>query len=254
MKKLFSALLTSALLLGGAMLAQAETLQIYGPGGPLPAFRELAAAFEKEKSVTVNVTAGPTGKWLDQARRDADLIFSGSETMMSDFVVALDGLIQSEDVHPLYLRPLSMLVRPGNPKDIKSFKDITQAGVKIVVVNGAGQNGVWEDAAGRTGDIELVKAVRRNIVFFAKNSAEAKQYWTEKTDADVWLIWNIWQVANPKLAQAVPVDEAHVIYRDTGIAVTTHGKKKQAAQDFLNFAAGPRGKEIFAKWGWKTDK
>jgi len=60
--------------------------------------------------------AGPSAKWLDQAKANADLIFSGSETMMTDFVYAMDGQLSHQQVTPLYLRPLSILVRPGNPK------------------------------------------------------------------------------------------------------------------------------------------
>jgi accessory colonization factor AcfC len=33
-------------------------------------------------------TAGPTGKWLEQAKCDVDVVFSGSESMMSDLVTA----------------------------------------------------------------------------------------------------------------------------------------------------------------------
>jgi len=46
--------LTSA---GGAV-AQ-NVLHVYGPGGPAPAMKEAAAAFEKKGGVSVEVTAGP---------------------------------------------------------------------------------------------------------------------------------------------------------------------------------------------------
>ncbi|OZB51500.1 MAG: ABC transporter substrate-binding protein, partial [Thiomonas sp. 14-66-4] len=127
-----------------AALAQTPAvLKVYGPGGPAPAMKEAAAAFEKATGVKVDVTAGPTPKWIDAARADADLVYSGSETMMSDFVAAMNGQIDSADVIPLYLRPLSIPVRPGNPRRIRGFKDLLKPGVKVLVVNGAGQNGVW---------------------------------------------------------------------------------------------------------------
>ena len=127
-----------------AVLAQ-ETLYVYGPGGPAPAIKEAAAAFGKANGMKVEVTAGPTPSWIDKAKQNADVIFSGSETMMTDFSVAMEGRIVEKTVNPLYLRPMSILVRPGNPKHIKGFNDILKPGMKILVVNGAGQNGVWED-------------------------------------------------------------------------------------------------------------
>jgi hypothetical protein len=58
------------------------------------------------------VTAGPTPEWIDSARQNADLIFSGSEVMMSDFIAAMPD-IDPKTVEPLYLRASAILVRPG---------------------------------------------------------------------------------------------------------------------------------------------
>ena len=228
-----------------------QTLYAYGPGGPAPAMKEAAAAFEKKSGVKVEVTAGPTPQWLDKARVDADLVFSGSETMMTDFVVALPGQLDHQRVTPLYLRPLAILVRPGNPGHIKGVKDILKPGLKILVVNGAGQNGVWEDMAGRRGDLKTVIALRRNIAVYAKTSAEARQNWIDNPELDVWLIWNIWQVANPKLADTVAIEPDYAIYRDTGIAITTRAESKPAAQAFVDFLQSSEGARIFTGWGWQ---
>ena len=64
---------------------------------------------------------------------------------------------------------------------------VLEQGWKVLVVNGAGQNGVWEDAAGRKGDIETVRALRQNIEVYAMNSAEAKKAWSDKPEIDAWL-------------------------------------------------------------------
>ena len=256
------ALLRTSLLGAGLLLASATplalaenapSLKVYGPGGPAPAMKEAATAFEKATGIKVEVTAGPTPKWIDAARANADLIYSGSETMMSDFVTAMNGQLDSADVIPLYLRPLSILVRPGNPKHITGLTDLLKPGVKVLVVNGAGQNGVWEDAAGRLGDIRTVRALRKNIVAYPANSALARQAWIDQPDIDAWLIWNIWQVSNPKLAEQVAVEEPYRIYRDTGIAPTTRGKQLPASQQFIAFLQSPQGAAIFQRWGWMTN-
>lgn len=229
-----------------------ETLRAYGPGGPAPAMKEAAQAFEKKTGTKVEVTAGPTPQWKDQAKADADLIFSGSEHMMADFVKALEGAIVEESITPLYLRPLAILVRPGNPKGVKGAADLFRPGLKVMVVNGAGQTGAWEDMAGRTGEIAKVRALRRNIVFQAGNSAEARQKWIEDPSVDVWLIWNIWQVANKDLAQAVRIEPRYAIYRDSGIALTNRGAAKPQARAFAEFLRSPEGAAIFRRWGWKA--
>lgn len=241
--------------------AAAETLFVYGPGGPLPAMKDAAAEFERQRGVHVAVTGGPTPRWLARARRDADVIFSGAEHMMTDFVKQLGdtgeggphpGRIDETTIDPLYLRPVAILVRPGNPKRIHRFEDLLRPGRKVLVVQGAGQTGLWEDVAGRTGDIRVVRSFRRNIGAVAGNSAEARERWTADPSFDAWLIWNIWQVANPTLAEVIPVAERWRIYRDSGVALTEKGSERATAHAFVAFLKSPAGARIFRRWGWMT--
>ena len=249
-------LTTPVLLLGIAAswstpAAAQAAINVYGPGGPAPAMQEAAKAFGTENHLTVNVAAGPTNQWIDKARKDADVIFSGAENMMTDYAKALPGAFDLANAQPMYLRPVAILVRPGNPKKIHGFRDLLAPGVKVLTVAGAGQTGLWEDVAGRTGDIAMVRSFRKNMVFpEAANSGAAKQQWTQQTDIDAWLIWNIWQVANPKLAQVVEMDEPFRIYRDAGVVLTRKGSTEPQAKAFIAFLQSPTGQKIFAKWGW----
>ncbi len=227
-----------------------DILYLFGPGGPAPAMKEAAEVFGKANNVRLEVTAGPTGQWLAKAKADADLIYSGSEYMMTDFIAAMEGRIDIATVTPLYLRPSAILARPGNPKQIKHFTDLLKPGTRVLVVQGAGQTGLWEDVAGRQGSVETVRAFRKNIVAYAANSAEGKKYWVEKSEIDAWLIWNIWQAANPAIADLVSMGPDYVIYRDCGIALTEKGKKSPLARKFVNFLLSAEGRKIFSNWGW----
>jgi accessory colonization factor AcfC len=226
-------------------------LRAYGPGGPAPAMREASKVFGEKKGIKVEIKAGPTPTWKDQAMKDADLIFSGSEYMMADFVQKdLPGLIDAASIRTLYLRPSAILVRPGNPQGIKGIKDLAKPGLRILVVQGAGQVGMWEDVAGRTGDVKLVDAVRRNIGFFAPNSAEAKKIWSSDLTYDIWLIWTIWQKESPASADLINTEPENTIYRSCGIAITNRSERKALAKEFTDFLQSAEGREIFVKWGW----
>lgn len=244
------ALAATVALLALSPAGAAEPLHVYGPGGPLPAMREAAAAFGRAHGIEVQVTAGPMPQWLAQAKQDADLVFSGSEVMMSDFIAAMPEQIDPATATPLYLRPSAILVRPGNPGHIAGIRDLLRPGYRILVVNGAGQQGLWEDVAGRLGDIESVKTFRANIARVTRNSAEARQAWAEDKTLDAWLIWSIWQVANPSLAEQVAVEPEYRIYRDTGVALTHRGEARPETEQFAQFLASPDGARIFARWGW----
>jgi accessory colonization factor AcfC len=227
-----------------------DAIHVYGPGGPLPAMKEAAETFGKAHRIRVDVTGGPTDKWLEKARGDADVIFSGSEHMMTDFVNAMEGRIDESTITALYLRPSAILVRPGNPRRITDLPDLAKPGVKVLVVQGAGQTGMWEDMAAKQGDIGLVRALRRNIATHAANTGIAKQLWTDDPTYDAWIVFNIWHVANPKLADLVPVSEKYVVLRDCGAALTKKGKASAAAVRFVQFLQSPEGAAIFKKWGW----
>jgi accessory colonization factor AcfC len=249
----------SAIVLQTAAIAQQSVplgkqgviLRAYGPGGPAPAMREAAKTFGDRKGISVEIIAGPTPNWKEQAMNNADLVFSGSEYMMTDFVRRdLPGLIDASTIRTLYLRPSAILVRPGNPKQIRGVKDLARPGIKILVVEGAGQVGMWEDVAGRTGDVRLVDGVRRNIGFFAANSAEAKKLWNGDLSYDVWLIWTIWQKESPASADLINIEKENTIYRSCGMATTNRSEKKAIAEEFSDFLQSAKGQEIFVKWGW----
>jgi accessory colonization factor AcfC len=213
----------------------------YGGSARLWTRRAFTDAFGKEKHIRIVVTGGTEPKWLHDAQQNADLIFSGSEEMMSDFQVAMKGALDPATITPLYMREAAILVRPGNPTHVKGLQDLMKPGHHILVVNGAGQKGLWEDVAGRQGDIASVAKFRANIAVVAPNSGDARNDWINNKSLDAWLIWNIWQVSNPSLAEIVSIDKAHQIYRDCGIGLTTQGKSRPEALEFIRFLQSPQG-------------
>ncbi|WP_369925966.1 substrate-binding domain-containing protein [Xanthomonas sp. NCPPB 2632] len=247
-KRAIAAVFCFAVSLGSAHAA--EVIHIYGPGGPAPAMKAAAKAYGDAHGVEVIVTAGPTDAWADDFKKDGDLIYSGSEAMMSDFVTQFGGAMLDGTIESLYLRPAAILVRPGNPRHVGGFTDLLKPGMRVMVVNGAGQVGMWEDIAGRDGDIRTLQALRHNIVFYAPNSAKAKARWTQDASVDAWIIYAIWAKANPGIADVVPLDADHAIYRDCGVALTAKGQKDAATTGFVAFLKSPEGYKIFARYGW----
>lgn len=245
-------LLGVILVMHSIAIGQNDTIYVYGPGGPYPAVNEAASVFSEKNNVPVKVVKGPVSKWEDAAKLNADIIFSGSEFMMSNFIKKFDR-IKKESVTPLYLRNSGLLVRPGNPKNIQAFKDILKPDTRVMVVTGAGLTGMWEDMIGRTKDIDSLKMLRKNIVFYADDSGQAKNEWINDESIDVWITWNIWQIANPTLADFIPVEENYTMYRDCGIALTTNTSNNKIAIDFYNFLKSEEAKLIFKKWGWLTE-
>jgi accessory colonization factor AcfC len=227
-----------------------EVLYLYGPSGPSPAIRDAAMVFGGERNVELRVSSGPIESWLEDAKKNADFVYSSAEFMMSDFMRRKDLDIERNSITPLYMRPSVVLVRPGNPKQINDFPDLLRPGLKVMVVNGSGQVGLWEDMAGKTGDIRTLRALRRNISVFARTSDEAVETWRTEPDIDAWITWNIWFAPLHDQADMIHVSEAYRIYRQCSIALTSRGSKKPVANEFIHFLASSRGAEIFESWGW----
>ncbi len=229
--------------------AQAD-IAVFGPGGPAAPMREVGQAFEAETGIAVTVTSGPTPQWIEAARTDADAIFSGSQNMMDDFI-GDHGTILPDSVTPLYLRPSAILVSKGNPKGIVGISDLVESDLGLMVVDGAGQVGMWEDIVGRMRDITAMTAFRHNIDVIAPNSGAALKTWTTDESLDAFLIWNHWQIENADVADLVPTEPELTIYRDTSIAVTEKSSDNDEVARFVTFLSGDATNAIFEAHGWK---
>ncbi len=227
-----------------------EALRVYGPVGPSPAIEEAAMVFANRHDVKVEVVAGPRNIWRDKAAINADLMFSSADFMMSDYARSLGLQIDQGSVTPLYSRPSAILVRPGNPKQISDFPDLVRPGLKVMVVNSAGQTGLWEDMAGKLEDIRTIRALRKNIVAFATDSDEAMSLWKTNEGIDAWITWNTWHIPLRGRALLVPVSSTYRVTRQCSIALTERGKTKPAAKEFIDFLASPEAGSIFGTWGW----
>lgn len=233
------------------IIAQDRTVYVYGPGGPYPAIKEAAETFEKQFNIPVQVTKGPLNNWEEKAKENADIFYSGAENMMTTFSNIFEGQLLPETIYPLHYRGSGLIVRKGNPKKIKSLSDLQKPGINILVVNGAGLTGVWEDMLGNMKNMDAFRKIRSNIVFFAGNSGLAEKYWREHPEVDVWISWNIWQIANADSADFVKLKRRYTIYRDCGIAMSASGIEKENAQLFFDYLKSEEASKIFRKWGWE---
>lgn len=233
-----------------AATAAGADISLFGPGGPTPAMKEAATAFEEETGIAVAVTGGPASDWMDDAKANADAIYSGSQNMMDDFI-ASHGKIIDDTVEPLFLRPSAILVRKGNPKEVAGIADLVERDLGLMVVDGAGQVGMWEDVVGRLRDVAAMKSFRDNIDILAPNSGAARDTWNSDDSVDAWLIWNHWQIDNPDIADLVATEPELTIYRDTSIARTEKGVGNDEVTQFVDFLKGDEGTKIFAAHGWQ---
>jgi len=69
-----------------SLLAQEKGLRIYGPEGLSAPMKECAEMFSKKYGVQAEVLAEPEATWIAGAKQEADVIYEGSEYMLTQFI------------------------------------------------------------------------------------------------------------------------------------------------------------------------
>lgn len=231
--------------------AQDGAIRLYGACGPQNALRRVADAWERINDLKVKIICGPEPSWSRQAQIDADIIWGTSEQSMTAFLQSFPSF-PSKDVVPIYLRPAIIAVKTGNPRHIQRFEDLLQPGIRIVVTEGSGTantsgTGVWEDVAGRLGNLDDVKRFRRNIVAFSTGSGASLKAF-QKLNADAWITWPEWAVDNPKVLQEIPISTDRSIWRDLNIALSTSADPQAAS--FLRFLVSDEAQKLMRSAGY----
>lgn len=246
-------LLSLALLVtGGNVAAQrgepAGGLRVYGPGGPLAPMKACAEQFAQKTKVPVHVVGGPEAEWIDSAQQDADLVFGGAEYMLTAFDLRHPRFLDATTRVSLFDRSAGILVRPGNPKQIRALKDLARNGMQIVDVNGAGQLGLWEDLAGRQG---LIRDIQRNIRVSVDSSADAIALWKARPELDAWITYESWHYRLPDVTHLVRFPAAERLYRGTPIAITQRSAGEAEAAALIAHLRSADCHAEFRRWGWR---
>ena len=207
--------------------------------------------FEKDTGIKVEVIAGPESRWSKNAQADADILWGTSEQSITAFLETYKSF-DSNNVKPIYIRPAVIAVKKGNPKGIKGFSDILKPGMRIIVTEGAGVyntsgTGVWEDVAGRLGNINDIIEFRKNIVSFSKGSGASFRAF-EKLDADAWITWPNWPVSKSDVLEKIDISENRQIWRDVNVILSP--KSDPEAKQFLDFLITDRAANLMKTEGW----
>lgn len=230
-----------------SMLTFAE-INIYGPGGPGPAINEIVEVIKKEKNYDINLKIGFLDMWMSEAEKNGDIIISGSQYMMNNFAEKLQN-IDKKTITGIKFREGGILVREGNPKNIKSVKDLGKENIKILVMDSLGQISLWEDIVGKENDIDLINKVRQNINCFSKSGAKAIKKWTEDKTIDAVIIWKPWQ-DRFKNSSFIELDRNNKVLRPSMISLTEQGKNNPEAVEIYKEILSNKYDEIWEKHGW----
>jgi sulfate/thiosulfate transport system substrate-binding protein len=158
---------------------------------------------------------------------------------------------------------VSLIVRKGNPKNIKTWDDLLKPGVKVLTPNpftsGAAKWNILAAYGAKSGGGENAQAglaylrelITKHVAVQDKSGREALNNFVSGT-GDVLISYENEAITAQKKGQKVDyVVPDQTILIENPIAVVSKSSHPQQAKAFLDFALSSAGQEKFADWGYR---
>jgi sulfate/thiosulfate-binding protein len=237
---------------------------------PKDAYAELIPAFQKTtsgKGITFSQSYGASGA---QARA----VVAGLPTDVAALSLAPDitklvaaGVVakdwNADAYHGFVTRSVAVLVvRKGNPKNIRGWDDLVRPGVKVLTPNPLSSGGArWnvmaaygaQIKAGRTPDQALayLRQLFTHVVAQDASAATSLQTFTGGV-GDVLISYENEAIAAKAKGKDVEwIVPDRTILIENPIAVTTRSTNATAAKAFVDFLRTKPAQQIFAKYGYR---
>ena len=237
---------------------------------PRDAYASLIPMFQKTpdgNGVSFTQSYGASG---DQTRA----IIAGLNADVVELSLApdMDQLVKAGIVSPTWKQQsyrgivtdsvVVFVVRPGNPKHIKTWNDLLRSGVQVVTPNpftsgGARWNvmaayGAWreEGKTDKQAQANLLKLFK-NVVVQDKSARDSVNTFLSGK-GDVLLSYENEALGGQKKGLNLPfVIPKQTILVENPIAVTKTSSNQAKANQFLRFLRTPAAQQVFADWGYR---
>ncbi|SME90407.1 sulfate transport system substrate-binding protein [Cellulosimicrobium cellulans J34] len=253
---------------GGDGSVEPTTLSLVGfavPKAGNDAAQELWAETEDGQGVTWETSYGPSG---DQSRAVADGLeadyvhfsLEGDVTRLVDAGIVAEDWNAGEHQGIVSQSVVVLVVREGNPKNIRTWEDIVQPGIEIVTPNpGSSGSARWNILAGWGSVIanggteedatEFLRKFFTNAVALPGGGRDATTAFTAGT-GDVLISYEneaILARQNGETFDYVVPDQTLLIENPAAVTVDADPR----AQSYLDFVLTPEGQAAFASKGFR---
>jgi len=217
-----------------------------------PPSQEAKEAFEKANpNIAIDMTFGGSGTLLNQMTLEetGDIYMPGSDDYM-DKAEQQKAVVPETRSIVAYLIP-AICVQSGNPKNIKSLKDLARPGI-VVGLAEAGAVCLGDAADEILRNAGLEEAVKKNVITYAR-SCEHTQQLVQLGEVDAVIGWDAFKHWAPEAIDIVDIAPEYLRVRNIPAAVSVYAEHPQAAQKYIDFLVSEEGKAIFSKHGYSVD-
>lgn len=216
-----------------------KRLQAYGPGGPHLALQECADRFEEKHGIEVSVEKAYPHNLSQKLCTDGDIYYGGAEYMLEEFHRDNPDILDMTSVEMLYPRQIGVIVRNGNPHDIRQIEDLAQKEVTLLDVK-------LENMRQFHGSVEGQPS---KISHYAYTGQEGFNAWKKSQNIGAWVTYKSWHVKLDDDSEFIEISGDDAL-RHTPVALTQRTQNRDEAQLFLSFLKSEEARQIFLKYGW----
>lgn len=228
----------------------ARTLLLFCGAGIQPPVAELAETFGRQNDCLVEADYAGSELLLSRItlKQKGDLYMPGDQSYID---MAVDRGLVASTVNACYFVP-SVLVRKGNPLDIRSLEDLLRPGVRLGLGDpsacavGRQSRKIFEKNNIAWADVE------RNLVFQSMTVNELGLQ-VQAGSLDAVIVWDA--VAGQYLdhGEIVEIPAESNIISAVPLGILAFSERKALAQEFADFAVSDEGKAIFRKHHYSVD-
>ena len=214
---------------------------------------ELAKNFEKANNCTIKILQGGSQDLYDSAKSSqlGDLYLPGSVSYRDKLLkegLLLDGKFVGYN-------KLSLVVKKGNPKNIKaSLSELTND--KLNVVLGNEQSGSIGDATKKLlTKFELYEKAISNSIYLVPDSRNLVNA-IKSGEADLILNWHattFWD-DNKEFVEAIVLEDKYSEKSKLVFNLLSTSQNKELSKKFMDYASSIEGREVFKKYGFLDEE
>lgn len=232
--------------------SDAQTLMVFAGAASKPPTEEAAKVFEKKTGLKVDVVFGGSGYVMSQMilAKKGDIYFPGSSDYM-ELAKKKEVVFPETEKYVVYLVN-AINVQKGNPKNIKSLKDLTNPGLKVAIAN---PEGVCVGAYA----VEIIEKnftpeektqFKKNLINYTESCEKTATAISLKM-ADAVIGWSVFHYWDPERIETIPLKKSELIRIGyIPIAISKYTKKRELAQKFIDFLLSGEGKAIYRKYSY----
>lgn len=226
-----------------------DRLLVFAGSASKPPTEEAARLFEKKTGAKVELIFGGSGFVLSQMllSKQGDIYFPGSSDFM-EIAKKKGAVLLDTEQRLVYLAP-AINVQKGNPKKIRSLRDLLRPGIRVAIANPEGVCvGLYA--------VEIIEkalsaaekaALRKNLVNYTESCEKTATAISLKA-VDAVIGWGVFQFWDPARIETVPLARREI--QRVGyipIAVSSYSKHRPLAQKFIQFLSSAEGAAIFRR-------